>query len=66
MKTWKCHPNPPSSLLTLQLLQLPIGAGAGLRGIVDLVDMRATLWREAGHDAPAEEVDDLARPTSVT
>jgi len=39
------------------LLQLPIGAGSGLRGIVDLVDMRATLWREAGHDAPAEEVE---------
>jgi elongation factor G len=39
------------------LLQLPIGAGAGLRGIVDLVGMRATLWREAGHDAPAEEVE---------
>ena len=39
------------------LLQLPIGAGAGLRGIVDLVEMRATLWREAGHDAPAEEVE---------
>jgi elongation factor G len=39
------------------LLQLPIGAGAGLRGIVDLVDMQATLWREAGHDAPAEEVE---------
>ena len=39
------------------LLQLPIGAGAGLRGIVDLVEMRATLWREAGYDAPAEEVE---------
>ena len=39
------------------LLQLPIGAGAGLRGIVDLVDMQATLWRDAGHDAPAEEVE---------
>lgn len=39
------------------LLQLPIGAGAGLRGIVDLIDMRATLWRDAGHDAPAEEVE---------
>jgi elongation factor G len=39
------------------LLQLPIGAGAGLRGIVDLVDMQATLWREAGYDAPAEEVE---------
>ena len=39
------------------LLQLPIGAGAGLRGIVDLIEMRATLWREAGHDAPAEEVE---------
>ncbi|HEV2675347.1 MAG TPA: GTP-binding protein [Aliidongia sp.] len=39
------------------LLQLPIGAGAGLRGIVDLVEMRATLWRDAGHDALAEEVE---------
>jgi small GTP-binding protein len=39
------------------LLQLPIGAGAGLRGIVDLVEMQATLWRDAGHDAPAEEVE---------
>ena len=39
------------------LLQLPIGAGAGLRGIVDLVEMQATLWREAGYDAPAEEVE---------
>jgi len=39
------------------LLQLPIGAGAGLRGIVDLVEMRATLWRETGYDAPAEEVE---------
>ena len=39
------------------LLQLPIGAGAGLRGIVDLIEMQATLWRDAGHDAPAEEVE---------
>ncbi len=39
------------------LLQLPIGAGAGLRGIVDLIEMRATLWRDAGHDAPSEEVE---------
>jgi len=57
------------------LLQLPIGAGAGLRGIVDLVEMRATLWREAGYDAPAEEVEipsdllgaaELARAEIVT
>jgi elongation factor G len=39
------------------LLQLPIGAGAGLRGIVDLVEMQATLWRDVGYDAPAEEVE---------
>ena len=57
------------------LLQLPIGAGAGLRGIVDLVEMQATLWREAGYDAPAEEVEipsdllgaaELARAEIVT
>jgi|GEM_PF-2147638 elongation factor G len=36
------------------LLQLPIGAGAGLKGLVDPVASRATLWTEA-FDAPGED-----------
>ncbi|MEI9983215.1 MAG: GTP-binding protein [Aliidongia sp.] len=36
------------------LLQLPIGAGAGLKGLVDLVGSQATLWAET-FDAPGED-----------
>jgi elongation factor G len=36
------------------LLQLPIGAGAGLKGLVDLVGSQATLWA-ATFDAPGED-----------
>jgi elongation factor G len=36
------------------LLQLPIGAGAGLRGLVDLVAMIGRFWPEAPLDASAE------------
>ena len=35
-------------------LQLPIGAGAGLKGLVDLVAGQATLWADA-FDAPGED-----------
>jgi elongation factor G len=36
------------------LLQLPIGAGAGLKGLVDLVGQQATLWTET-YDSPGED-----------
>jgi elongation factor G len=36
------------------LLQLPIGAGAGLSGLVDPVDGRTTIWAP-GHDAPGQD-----------
>jgi elongation factor G len=36
------------------LLQLPIGAGAGLQGIVDLVEAKATFWA-ARFGAPGED-----------
>ncbi len=36
------------------LLQLPIGAGAGLKGLVDLVGQQATLWAET-YDSPGED-----------
>jgi elongation factor G len=36
------------------LLQLPIGAGAGLQGLVDLVDLTARFWRDGPADALPE------------
>jgi len=36
------------------LMQLPIGAGAGLKGLVDLVGSQATLWASS-FDAPGED-----------
>jgi elongation factor G len=36
------------------LLQLPIGAGAGLSGLVDPIDGRTTIWAP-GHDAPGTD-----------
>jgi elongation factor G len=36
------------------LLQLPIGAGAGLIGLVDLVALNGVFWREPRVDAPSE------------
>ena len=36
------------------LMQLPIGAGAGLKGLVDLVSSQATFWAEA-FDAPGTD-----------
>ena len=36
------------------LLQLPIGAGAGLKGLIDLVGQQATLWAET-YDSPGED-----------
>ncbi len=36
------------------LLQLPIGAGAGRKGLVDLVGQQATLWTET-YDSPGED-----------
>ena len=49
------------------LTQLPIGAEAGYRGIVDLVRMRAVVWREetlgaefSEHDVPAETAESAA------
>ncbi len=49
-------------------LQLPIGAEEGFRGVVDLVEMRAYVWREddlgatpEGSEIPAELADAAAR-----
>ena len=36
------------------LLQLPVGAGSGLGGIVDLVGMAGRFWNDRALDAPAE------------
>jgi len=49
------------------LLQLPIGAGNGLQGIVDLIEQRATFW-DTQFDAPARDgavPDDMVAAVAV-
>ncbi|WP_017585705.1 elongation factor G [Nocardiopsis ganjiahuensis] len=45
------------------VLQLPIGAEAGFRGVVDLLRMRALVW--PADTAPGEAYDDVAVPEEL-
>ncbi len=43
--------------VTAAVLQLPVGVEAGFRGVVDLVGMKAIVWRDDSLGAKFDEVD---------